>query len=376
MEHNNPPVMVCLISRQTMQNLLPILRYRPQRVAFITTKEEDDSRRHLEVVLHARQIPADPPCYVDAYAPDATQQVCSQIIEHYGADRLVANLTGGTKVMALAAFGVFSAAHVPCIYTDTPHQRILYLHPDGRPAESLLTTVDVLTYLQAHGQLASLRGRAPRYSLPELAAFLGQHIALLNPFLSRLRHAMRDAPDPTRVRFSPQGKQRHAMAGELVQRAMSAGLVEARQNGAHELEMIFQDDKARRYLEGEWLEDLVFETIRTAGFDSYATNVALAWQDAPEREMNEIDVAVVHKLRFFYLSCKTSSDPEQMKNHLFELETLSELVGGLFNHPILVTSSAGAIPLHLRRRLAPLGITYIGPADLPQLASRLQEIIG
>jgi hypothetical protein len=375
MEHNNPPVMVCLLSRQTMQNLLPILRYRPQRVAFVTTQEEDDSRRHLEVVLHARQIPADPPRYVDAYAPDATRQACSQIIEHYGADRLVANVTGGTRVMSLAAFGVFSAAHVPCIYTDTPHQRILYLHPDGKPAEPLLTTVDVLTYLQAYGQRASLRGRASRYSLPELAAFLGQHIALLDPFLSRLRDAMRDAPDSTRVCFSPQGKQRHARADELVQRAMSAGLVEARQNGAHELEMIFQDDKARRYLEGEWLEDLVFETVRTAGFDSYATNVALAWQDTPEREMNEIDVAVVHKLHFFYLTCKAGSDPEQMKNHLFELETLSELPGGLFNHPILVASSARAVPLHLRRRMATLGITYVGPADLPQLASRLKEII-
>jgi hypothetical protein len=156
---------------------------------------------------------------------------------------------------------------------------------------------------------------------------------------------------------------------------MSAGLVEARQHDAHELELIFPDDQARRYLEGEWLEDLVFETVRTAGFDSYATNVALAWQDVPERDINDIDVAVVHNLRFFYLSCKTGNDPEQMKHYLFELETLSGLAGGLFQHPILVTSSARAVPLPLRRRMATLGITYIGPADLPQLASRLKEII-
>jgi hypothetical protein len=344
-------------------------------VAFVTTIEADDSRRHLEVALHARQIPADPPHYVDACAPAATQQVCHRLIERYGADKLVANVTGGTRVMALAALGVFSAAHVPCIYTDTPHQRILYLYPDGKPAEPLLNTVDVLTYIQAHGQLASLRGRALRYSLPDLAAFLGQHIAFLDPFLSRLRNAMRDAPDPTCVRFSPQGKQRHARAGELVQRAMSAGLMEARQNGADALEIVFQDDKARRYLEGEWLEDLVCETVRTAGFDSYATNVALAWPDTPEREMHEIDMAVVHNLRFFYISCKTGNDPERMKNHLFELETLSERAGGLFNHPILVASSSRGMALPLRRRMATLGITYIGPTDLPQLASRLQEII-
>jgi hypothetical protein len=201
---------------------------------------------------------------------------------------------------------------------------------------------------------------------------------------------MREAPDPRCVRFAPQGKQRHARAGEFLQRAIQAGLLEARQSGARELEMVFKDDTARRYLEGErrldgpptadavaeeWLEDLVFETVKQAGFDSYATNVALAWQDAPERQMNEIDVAVVHNLRFFYISCKTRSDPEEMKHHLYELETLAELAGGLFNHPILVASSARAVPGHLRRRMETLDIAYVGPADLPRLAARLRDII-
>jgi hypothetical protein len=52
----------------------------------------------------------------------------------------------------------------------------------------------------------------------------------------------------------------------------------------------------------------VFDAVQTAGFDSCATNVALAWQDAPDREMNEIDVAVVHNLRFFYISCRCAAD--------------------------------------------------------------------
>jgi hypothetical protein len=61
MKHGSRPIMVCLISRQIMQNLLPILQYNPQQVVLITTKEEDDSRKHLETVLRTRQIPAAPP---------------------------------------------------------------------------------------------------------------------------------------------------------------------------------------------------------------------------------------------------------------------------------------------------------------------------
>ena len=375
MPHDNRPVMVCLISRQTMQNLLPILQYRPQQVVCLTTREEDESRKHLADILHAQQIALDAPLYVDAYGLDSTIQACREIIARYGADQLIANLTGGTKVMSLAAFRVFAAAQVPCIYTDTPHRRLLFLHPDDREAEMLQTRVDVLTYLRAHGQLASLRGSASRLSMPHLAAFLGEHIAALEPFLSRLRYELRETPGQTRVRVAPQGRQRRAVAGELLLRAMRAGLLEARQSGPHEAEIVFQDVKARRYLEGEWLEDLVFETVKQGGFDSYATNVALAWQDAPEQEMNEIDVAVVHNLRFFYLSCKTGSDSQQMKHHLFELETLSALAGGLFNSPILVASSPKAVPPSLQRRMETLGIAYVGPADLPHLAVRLKELI-
>ena len=375
MPHDNRPVMVCLISRQTMQNLLPILPYRPQQVVCLTTPEEDGSRKHLVDILHTQQIALDAPLYVDAYAPNSTTQACREVIARHGADRLIANLTGGTKVMSLAAFRVFSEAHVPCLYTDTPHRRLLFLHPDDRVAETLQTRVDVLTYLRTHGQLASLRGSASRLSVPNLAAFLGQHIAELEPFLSRLRYELRDTPGQTRVRVAPQGRQRQAVAGELLLRARRAGLLEARQSGPHEAEIVFQDVKARRYLEGEWLEDLVFETVKQGGFDSYATNVALAWHDAPDREMNEIDVAVVHNLRFFYLSCKTGSDPQQMKHHLFELETLSDMAGGLFNSPILVASSPKAVPPYLQRRMETLGIAYVGPADLPRLAVRLKELI-
>lgn len=123
------------------------------------------------------------------------------------------------------------------------------------------------------------------------------------------------------------------------------------------------------------MEDLVFETVKKAGFDSCATNVSLMWKDAPEQEMNEIDIAVVHNLRFFYLSCKSGSDASQIKYHLFELEGLAEMAGGFFNHPILVASSARAVPKHLRRRMETLDIEYIGPQDLPQLGARLKAII-
>jgi len=368
-------ILVCLISRQTMQNLLPILQYRPQRVVFLSTKEEDDSRKHLEPILRAHQIPYDAPLYVDAYTPDSTAQACQRVVDRYGAASLLANVTGGTKIMSLAAVRVFSTANVPCLYTDTEHKRLLFLHPDGKSAEPLDTRVGVLTYLQAHGQAAHTRGPDSRLSLPPLATFIGQHITEVDPFLSRLRYEMRDAPQQLVFHFSLDGQQRNATAAELLQRATHANILDARRHSTHELEIQFRHEKARRYLEGDWLEDLVFDAVQRAGFESRATNIALPWKDDQQKEMNEIDVAVVHNLRFFYLSCKTRSDPAEIKNHLYELNTLAKLAGGLFNNPILVASSPKGVPFYVRRRMETLGIACIGPEDLPRVVTKLKEII-
>jgi hypothetical protein len=144
---------------------------------------------------------------------------------------------------------------------------------------------------------------------------------------------------------------------------------------AGELEIVFADPLARLWVEGAWLEDLVSEAVKLAGFDSSANNVALGWKDDPNREMNEIDVAVVHNLQFYYLSCKTGSDWGQLKDHLFELDTLAQHAGGLFNHPVLVASSPKALNAVVRRRAESLGISYVGPWDLPRLTARLKEIV-
>jgi hypothetical protein len=170
-----------------MQNLLPILQYRPERIVFLSTQEKDESRKHLEPILRAQQIAYDPPLYVDAYTPDSTVRACQEVINRYSNARLIATVTGGTKIMSLAAFRTFSAASVSCLYTDTEHKRLLFLHPEGKETEPLDTRVGVLTYLQAHGQAAHTRGPDSRLSLPHLTQFIGHHIGELEPFLSRLR---------------------------------------------------------------------------------------------------------------------------------------------------------------------------------------------
>jgi hypothetical protein len=83
-------------------------------------------------------------------------------------------------------------------------------------------------------------------------------------------------------------------------------LASATKAGTRELEIVFTMREPAAISKGEWLEELVF-SVKHGGFDSNASNIALAWKDA-DREMNEIDIAVAHNLHFFCISCKTGSD--------------------------------------------------------------------
>lgn len=61
-----------------------------------SSQEEDDSRKILEAVLRAKQMPFDSLLYVNAYVPSSTLQACRHILERQGTDTLVANLTAGS----------------------------------------------------------------------------------------------------------------------------------------------------------------------------------------------------------------------------------------------------------------------------------------
>ena len=137
--------MLCLVSRQTLQNLLPICHYQPQRVFFLSTIEEDASRVSLEAVLRERGIVCEPPVYVDAYDPANIAQACAGLRDQLKGKPLIVNLTGGTKVMSLATYRVFSQTDCEIIYTDTPNARLLVLHPEKGESQPLRADLDLFT---------------------------------------------------------------------------------------------------------------------------------------------------------------------------------------------------------------------------------------
>jgi hypothetical protein len=376
-------LMLCLVSRQTLQNLLPILHYQPQRVFFVSTHEEDASRVMLETVLREHGITCEEPVYVDAYDPAHIAQTCVAMRKRFQEEQLIVNLTGGTKVMSLAAYRVFS--QIPCeiIYTDTPNSRLLILHPEGREPEPLRVDLDIFTYLRANGHFTSTRPQPPWGERSNLSAFLGQNIMTLSPFLWALRGRIGQSADlHARLSFMlKQGKGFSSLRGrplsgltpetsQLLERGKAAGLIHRFKTLDNGVELTLSDSAARAYFCGGWLEEYVEGVTRAEGFDQVARGVSLRWNAQSTTEKDELDVVVLHRYRLHVLSCKTGA----YKDHIYELESLSRRAGGLFASAALVISDERrSVTPALRTRLNDLRIRLWAAEDLPQLTDRMRE---
>lgn len=158
--------LVCLIGEQPIPNLLPILHLKAARVLLVHTGNEGSRKAatRLQKLCAGKQIRADLLDVGDAYRLEQIYQKIHEKVTAQPEGEWCFNLTGGTKLMSLAAMQVAADLNRPCVYYQTEAERdqrvgkLLYYRfdPNGRLVEDpprgeilkpLLTLDD---YLRAH----------------------------------------------------------------------------------------------------------------------------------------------------------------------------------------------------------------------------------
>ncbi len=155
-----------LLGEQPIPNLIPLWQA-PQmysEVGFVVSARTRPQAEALQaVVWHdtaLRGIRVLPPLEVEAYDLVKTRQVLAGALEQFRqAGRAVClNLTGGTKLMSLAALQAAQMLGVPWFYVSTELQQIIHYTPEGEETrrEPIRVRVGVEIYLRAHGLEVSL----------------------------------------------------------------------------------------------------------------------------------------------------------------------------------------------------------------------------
>ncbi|GEM_PF-1349843 len=90
----------------------------------------------------------------------------------------------------------------------------------------------------------------------------------------------------------------------------------------------------REYVGGKWLEEFTFLELLKKKFYDVRIGVKVEWFE--EGVINEIDVMATKHNQLHIFSCKTGKNVKEIAKHLYELEELTERIGGDFGKSYLV----------------------------------------
>jgi len=332
--------LVCLVSRQVMANLIPILTLKVKKVELLYTNEEKRAHKNLKRVLKNVGLDFEINEHlVDAYDFEGIKEICNTLISKN--KDIILNTTGGTKVMAFAAYTAFSAAKKPIFYLDSFNSKAIYLDPYSEAKHPV--KIDLDTMLAAHGyKIIGYKKEADMLPTKPLAIYLTRYFPVLSGCFQQYRRFMHDQVK----HFSPIIN--HDFNFEIC--SLKKGGVRVRFDRK---EVILNDPN---YLDGLWLEEMVYWMIRKNKWDDLRVGVSLTYfgaKDEPD-PLNEVDVMGIKNGKLYLFSCKSGITKD--KKDIFELEALRSLAGGTFGKAYFITSAPISKEKHLYERCRELGI--------------------
>ncbi|MCS7054490.1 MAG: DUF1887 family CARF protein [Ignavibacterium sp.] len=338
--------MFCLVSRQTMANVLPVLMYNPKKVILFATPEEKNSADNLEKLFKSKRINVKRNDGLDAYDYVNFKSVVKNELDLSMGETWL-NVTGGTKLMALAAYEAFAEKNRKIIYCNTERKQIIHLYPNPI-SENLELTLDINDYLISYGyEIISSRTDEFNDNHKKIFDILVQKGILSNfsDFLDIYRSQvanfvnLRTFIDKRNRIFS-------------IQRTPN-GIILFIENEKFK----FDDDK---FLKGDWLEFFMLYHLSNLGINS-ELGVKITSSGNVE---NEIDLIFIKNYQLYLISCKSGRNNDPNRD-IYEVETLRNIAGGTYGKAFLFTTQP--LTQRIAKRAAELRIKTIDLQNLDKV---------
>ena len=345
--HHTHHTHLCLVSAQATPNLLPLLdeAWRPNKVVLACSAPMKARALALRAVVQTKAqgmevVILDLP---DAYNYAALSDTFLNYLAEHEHEDIALNVTGGTKLMAVAAQEAFREAGKPVFYVSVETDEVLLIgaSSNDQPVAPLRAKLKVHEMLRAHGYQVTTQA-PPQISrdLRDLTARLIDHVASSGRALG-VFNALARAARNANLRAELDEAQRDSRAlGAIIALFEDAALLQ--QVG---YALIFKSEASRVFANGGWLEAHVFEALQSLRAQHEAlTDVALGLRvqfestqgSAASNDKNEIDVAFLYRNTLHLIECKTANlalpgaggDDNKATEAIYKMESLLKL-GGL-----------------------------------------------
>lgn len=336
--------LLSLVSEQPIPNIIISLQLKPEKTILVSTREQKEVAKRIKAVLENNGLKVlIHSSFADAYNFSSAKDLYREVIKNYKID--VLNLTGGTKIMSLAAYEVFSEENVEIVYCDTLHRKVLSLTKDD--SWDFTVNINIRDYLKAYGYKTEEARNNIESHKEEFFKFVQK-----NNFYESFVQFSRIVRE--KVRLDETNKSCGKGDWQYNKNFDKLTLVHSPSKN----KFVFEEPK---FIHGQWLEEITFWEVMMLkdelGLEDIAFNIKIL---SIENLQNEIDVAFTKNCKLFIISCKSGMKDE---NHaLYELETLRHLAGGTFGNAYNVITRSPSD--NYIKRASELGIKLIKISEL------------
>ncbi len=367
---------LCLVSAQATPNLIPVMDQAsaPRRVVLAVSQDMQQRAQWLQAVMRRHGLQVEILSVSDAYDFNGCWDVFSDWLTAQQGS-VVLNVTGGTKVMAMAAQDVFREMKLPVFYINVENDSLVRLDRGEIPFV-LPTRIKLREYLESHGYTVEGKVNRPNISAEQrdfvkrlafesnrLGAALGRLNWLANQAEVTLSTPVLDAKD----------RDSRAL-DELLGMFEQSGWLSIRDHKLH-----FENETRRQFVNGGWLEDLVYislaELSPELGFAEYAIDLTVLAPDGKTK--NQLDAAFLHRNTLHMIECKSANlalsgkvDKSAGTEALYKLDGLREM-GGLRTKALLIDYRGGLSDAD-KRRAEQMKLRIISGSQLRDLTGELR----
>ena len=367
---------LCLVSSQATPNLAPALdpNFQPRRVVLAVSPEMQERADWLAAVFKERGASVELLEISDPYDYNHCWDCFTDwIAEQPG--NVALNVTGGTKIMAMAAQDVFREEKKPVFYVNVENDQVIRLDVRGTPF-TLPTRIKLSQYLKAHGYAVLKKPVKPDITkntrdFVERLAYdserLGKALGTLNWLSQQAKNTLTSPP--------LEGRDIKSEAlDELIGRFSHEGKLDLVDN-----KLVFPDENARQFVNGGWLEYLIYQSLvqlaPELGIGDYAIGMEVLAPDGKTR--NELDAACLQRNTLHIIECKSANllltgktGEASGTDALYKLDALRRM-GGSRTKAMLV-DFRGSLHDVDKRRAAQMNLRVVAGSQLRDLRGALK----
>ena len=332
-------IQLMLVSEQAAPNLLPALdpAMKPREAVLLVSQKMTSRAQALQAVLQEAGIKTHTVPLPDEHNMAALENSLMDMATQREGQSIALNVTGGNKLMALAAQAVAQAAGWPAFYVDVDTDQIIWLDKT-RPAQVLTQQLRLRHYLRGYGvTLAEGIARPqPNPAWQTLMDDLVLNVGSLSEPIGQLNYLAQEARYGLRIQLSARQLDSRSLEA-LLRKFEQAQLLQVKGSSLQ-----FPSEAARAFANGGWIEHHVYQTVcQVTGPLAIRDKAANLQVQDINGQPNEMDVAFLARNRLFVIECKTArmDNPDDLKANdtLYKLSENCRRIGGLGTRGMLAT---------------------------------------